>query len=113
MSGRVPQWDLADRMKKALREADIGVSDMADYLDVARGTVSTWINGKITPNRQTQRLWALRCGVSYEWLTTGVPDAESAEPGGSPDFRCSPPWLDSTRAPAPRRRIPTHRADAA
>ena len=64
----VPEWDLADRMRKALRTADVGVQEMADYLGVARNTVSTWINGRITPNAQTQRLWALRCGVSYEWL---------------------------------------------
>jgi transcriptional regulator with XRE-family HTH domain len=42
---------------------------MADYLGVARNTVSTWINGRIAPSKQTLRLWALRTGVDYEWLT--------------------------------------------
>ena len=74
----VPEWDLADRMRKALRVSGVGVQEMADYLDVARNTVSTWINGRITPNRQTQRLWALRCGVSYEWISTGT---EATGPG--------------------------------
>lgn len=64
----VPSWDLADRMRKSLRHADVGVQDMADYLGVARNTVSTWINGRIEPSLQTLRLWALRCGVNYEWL---------------------------------------------
>lgn len=68
----VPEWDLADRMRKALRASGIGVQDIADYLGVARNTVSTWINGRIVPSVQTQRLWALRCGVPYEWLHTGV-----------------------------------------
>jgi transcriptional regulator with XRE-family HTH domain len=63
-----PEWDLADRMRKALREADIGVQEIADYLGVARNTVSTWINGRIEPSTQTLRLWALKCGVPYEWL---------------------------------------------
>jgi len=67
----VPEWDVADRMKKALRVADIGVQEMADYLGVARNTVSTWINGRITPSKQTLRLWALRCGVPFEWLDSG------------------------------------------
>jgi transcriptional regulator with XRE-family HTH domain len=56
-------------MRKALREADIGVQEMADYLGVARNTVSTWINGRIPPSKQTLRLWAMRTGVSYEWLS--------------------------------------------
>ena len=64
----VPAWDLADRMRKALRVAGIGVSEMADYLGVTRNTVGTWINGRIEPSVQTVRLWALNTGVSYEWL---------------------------------------------
>jgi len=71
--GAVPEWDIADRMRKSLRHAGIGVQQMADYLDVDRSTVSTWINGRITPSTQTLRLWALRCGVDYAWLT-GKPD---------------------------------------
>jgi transcriptional regulator with XRE-family HTH domain len=67
----VPEFDLADRMRKALRTADIGVQEMADYLGVARNTVSTWINGRISPNRQTVRLWAMRTGVPFEWLESG------------------------------------------
>jgi transcriptional regulator with XRE-family HTH domain len=67
----VPSWDLADRMRKSLRHADTGVQEMADYLGVARNTVSTWINGRIEPSTQTLRLWALRTGVSYEWLAGG------------------------------------------
>jgi transcriptional regulator with XRE-family HTH domain len=65
----VPSWDTADRMRKALRVAGVSVQEMADYLGVARNTVSTWINGRITPSTQTLRLWAARCDVPYEWLT--------------------------------------------
>lgn len=70
-----PTWDLADRMRKSLRHSDIGVQDMADYLGVARNTVSTWINGRIVPTRQTLLLWAMRTGVSYDWL---CPESEAA-----------------------------------
>jgi transcriptional regulator with XRE-family HTH domain len=67
----VPGWDTADRMRKALRHAGIGVQEMADYLGVARNTVSTWINGRIQPSQQTLRLWAIRCNVDFDWLVTG------------------------------------------
>lgn len=79
----VPEWDLADRMRKALRTSGISVGEMADYLGVGRNTVSTWINGRIAPSRQTLRLWAIRCGVSYEWLVGGLPRLDSnQEPAG-------------------------------
>jgi len=67
----VPEFDLADRMRKALRTSGVGVQEMADYLGVARNTVSTWINGRIVPDTRTLRLWALRTGVSFEWLEHG------------------------------------------
>lgn len=65
-------------MRKALRHAGIRPGEMAEYLGVGANTVSTWINGKITPSTQTLRLWALRCGVPYFWLLSGTP----APPGG-------------------------------
>lgn len=64
----VPEWNLADRMRKALQVSGIGVQEMADYLGVARNTVSTWINGRNRPSPAAVRLWAMRCGVPYEWL---------------------------------------------
>lgn len=82
----VPTWDVADRMRKALRHAGLSSGQMATYLGVGGNTVSTWINGRITPSTQTLRLWALRCGVPYEWLAEGGQgggqrqrDPESAE----------------------------------
>jgi transcriptional regulator with XRE-family HTH domain len=71
--GVVPTFDQADRMRRALRTSGVGVQEIADYLGVRRNTVSNWINGRVNPSTQTMRLWALRCGVPYEWLTTGMP----------------------------------------
>jgi transcriptional regulator with XRE-family HTH domain len=94
----VPEWDTADRMRKALRHADIGVQEMADYLGVARNTVSTWINGRIEPSTQTLRLWSLRCGVSYEWLTGHDDDTrnrENPQATGTTDPRIT--WAGTSR----------------
>jgi transcriptional regulator with XRE-family HTH domain len=73
---RVPEFDLADRLRKALRVSGVGVQGMADYLEVERGTVSTWINGRVAPSAQTVRLFAMRTGVSYDWLRHGWDGAE-------------------------------------
>lgn len=70
--GKVPKWDLADRMRKAMRDADLGVQEMADHLGVSRNTVSTWINGRNRPSAPALKLWAIRTEVSYEWLRDGV-----------------------------------------
>ena len=77
----IPPWDLADRLRKALRVADIGVQEMADYLEVSRNTVSAWINGRTPPGTQSIRLWALRTGMPYEWLKNGS-EPEDGPPGG-------------------------------
>ena len=69
--GQVPDWDLQDRMLKALRVAGMTALGMAEYLDVTRGTVANWLHGKIRPSTQTLMLWALRTGVPYGWLVDG------------------------------------------
>lgn len=74
-------FDKADRMRRALRVADIGVGEMADYLQVSRNTVTAWINGRNEPRRRDLAAFALRTGFPVKWLETG----ESPDDGGSPD----------------------------
>lgn len=69
----VPQWDLADRLTKALRVADMSVAEMAVYLGVHRNTISAWINGRTPISGPAVRAWATRTGVDYGWLLTGLP----------------------------------------
>lgn len=113
-STRDPEWDVADRMRKALRTADVGVQEMATYLGVARNTVSTWINGRIHPDNRTLRLWALRCGVRYEWLTGDELCAAPAKTAGAQanshrnSSRCTQPHRQPTR---PRRVHRRRRSD--
>lgn len=68
----IPRWDLPDRLRKTLRHADVSVQEMADYLEVNRNTISGWINGRHRPGAAAVKLWALRCGVPYEWLAHGI-----------------------------------------
>ena len=76
--GAVPEFDLTDRMRKSLREAGLTTEEMADYLDINRATVSAWLNGATVAVRNL-RLWAIRCGVDYDWLMTGKPANPPAE----------------------------------
>lgn len=93
--GGVPQWDLSDRARKALRVAGISVTEMGEYLGITRETAGRYINGKADMPLQTMRLWALRTGVPFEWLKTG----EAPSPGGDgASSECPQPG--SNRRPA-------------
>ncbi len=67
----VPRWDTADRMRKALRNSQVSIEEMADYLGVSRRSVGNWIGGHVDPSAQTVRLWALKTGVPFAWLCHG------------------------------------------
>jgi transcriptional regulator with XRE-family HTH domain len=85
--GVIPVWDLGDRMRRALRYADLSVGQMAGYLGVQPSTVSTWINDKHRPNHQTLMLWAMRTGVDLRWLE-GVDQELVRHQGLEPRTRC-------------------------
>jgi len=81
----VPSIEMYDRMRIALRHANVGVSEMADYLGVTRQTVGNWINGHVKPSRQSLLLWALRTGVPLEWIETGTVSDSSEHEKPRPD----------------------------
>lgn len=92
----VPQFDLADRMRKALRTSGIGSTEMAGYLGVARTTVSNWINGHVQPSMQTLRLWSMQTGVDLDWLRTGENPHQAVPDEGGVLL----PRMDSNHQPA-------------
>ena|SRR5690242_7435784 len=92
--GSVPTWDLGDRLGKALRVAGVSVHEMAEYLGVSRNTVSNYTSCRVTPDRRTRMLWALRTGVSLAWLETGK------EPP-APDGSRPPAWAPWDSNPQP------------
>ena len=63
-----PQWDVADRLQKALRLAGMTAPEMARFLDVHRNTMNSWLNGKTAPNHRTLLLWSMKTGVPLPWL---------------------------------------------
>ena len=81
--GNIPQWDIGDRLSKALKHAGVGTAVMAEYLGISRNTVGNYTSGRTVPDKRTLRLWAMRTGVPLEWLETGeVPDGDPQGPDG-------------------------------
>lgn len=72
----IPQWTLADRLNKTLRDARLSTGSMAEYLEVHRNTVINWVQGRTKPPASAVKLWSMRVGVPYEWLAHGVVAAE-------------------------------------
>jgi transcriptional regulator with XRE-family HTH domain len=76
MSQDVPQWTTGDRLRKSLIHAEMSVTEMAEYLGVSRNTVTNYMHDHTKAPGPVLRLWALRTGVSMEWLTSGEEDGE-------------------------------------
>ena len=95
----IPHWDLADRLRKALRESDTSVAEIARALGVTRQTVGNWIAGRYVPSRATLVAWALATGVDLIWLETGTaPDEPAPGLGTPPGTRTLNPLVNTTRA---------------
>lgn len=77
------EWDITDRLRKALKIGGVSAQQMAAELDCHRQTVAGYLNGKHKPPTAVLKVWALKCGVRYPWLATGeVPDYGPDTGGG-------------------------------
>jgi transcriptional regulator with XRE-family HTH domain len=86
-----PHWDMADRLQKALRLADMTGPEMASFLDVHRNTLRSWLTGKTTPNHRTLLLWSMKTGAPLAWLEHGDEAPMVRRQGLEPRTR----WLSS------------------
>ncbi|MBN9326555.1 helix-turn-helix transcriptional regulator [Cellulomonas sp. 73-145] len=92
--GGIPEWTLADRLRKAREAAGISTADFATDLGVSRNTITNYERGHVSPRRGALRLWALRTGVPLVWLETGASNP------GDPDGGEGLPRLDSNQQPS-------------
>ena len=69
---RIPDWTLGWRLRRALDEANVGMDEIAHELGVSRNTIGNWCHDRNRPSTLHLKQFALRCGVPYEWLKTGL-----------------------------------------
>jgi transcriptional regulator with XRE-family HTH domain len=100
--GIIPEFEIGDRMRKALQKSGMTSLDMAEYLGVSQASVSNWINNRHEPTKQTVMLWALKTGIPFEWIATGcTPRDLNPEPTDSGSS-----WLASViDLPSPLRAV--------
>lgn len=65
------EFDLGDRLRKALRESSMTGRDLAAALGVSRNTVTSWLNGRTKPRPIDLSAISDVIGVSSAWLTSG------------------------------------------
>lgn len=58
VAGHVPAVTLGLRMYMALRDSKISHQEMADYLGVARTSITRWTHDSVQPGRATLVAWA-------------------------------------------------------
>lgn len=79
--GAIPGWTLADRLRKARAHAGMDQSQLAEMLEVSRGTVANYERATVPARPLMVKMWAMATGVDAEWLRTGE-DPRQGEPDG-------------------------------
>jgi transcriptional regulator with XRE-family HTH domain len=79
--GARPEWELADRLARARRYANLSQRELADRSEVSIKTISRIETGETSkPTRTILAALALACGVSRDWLS---PETSFRKPGYS------------------------------
>ncbi len=96
--GQIPQWTMADRLRKARDHAGLSQAELADAIGVSRNSISSYETGSIQPRRIVLNAWSLTTGVPLAWITTGeMPDGDDGvrHQGLEPRTR----WFEGSRDP--------------
>lgn len=67
----VPEFDIGDRMRKARETAGLGQAQIAAEIGVGRTSIISYEANRMKPSRPVALAWALRTGVSFEWICHG------------------------------------------
>lgn len=69
-TNRIPEWTVADRLRKARESAGLSQADLAELTGISRRTISSYEQGS-TPKRTNVLAWAMATGYPYTWITDG------------------------------------------
>lgn len=104
MAGKVPEFNLSDRVRKAREVTGLSQDELAERAGVGRATLARLESGKGKPRRATIIAIAFATGVDLGWLENGNTPAGPEPSGGDvvrhQGFEPRTHWLGTT-TPAP------------
>lgn len=71
-TGRVHEFTLGDRLRKAREAAGYGQREFEAVSGISRATISAYELGKSTPRRPYLSVWASVTDTDLNWLLEGV-----------------------------------------
>lgn len=95
VAGRVPEWTLGDRLRKAREAAGLSQTELADLAGISRRSISKYESDDARPKRPQLIAWAMATGVPLSWLQ----DGDAPHPT-TPDEGQVLPRLDSNQQPS-------------
>lgn len=78
---RIPIPSLGNRLRLARETAHMEQGELADLLEISRGSVSAYERDVTVPKGLVIRAWAFETGVDEWWLRTGKPGPDDPGPG--------------------------------
>lgn len=76
----IPQWTMADRLRKAREQTGLDQTEFADRLGITRQSVGNYESGRRTPRPLYLRAWSEATGVPACWIATGETCGCEVEP---------------------------------
>lgn len=76
-ANNIPQFHMGDRLRKALAVSGVSVEDIAAEIGVTPNTAGNYMALRTNPKRSVVAQWALKTGISFDWLWTGLGHSES------------------------------------
>lgn len=75
----VPEWTLADRLRKARELAGYSQAELATVTGISQRSIIRYERGQAGPRKPELLAWAAACHVEYVWLTGVDPGDELLE----------------------------------
>ena len=80
-SSAIPTVQLHHRLAIAMEHAGVNRGELAELLGVTPTTITNYTRGHNPVPRSVLLVWAMRCGVSLDWLEHGEESTGDDDPG--------------------------------
>ena len=101
----IPQWTLADRLRKAREMTGLDQIRFSEVVGISRTSITNYEMGKREPRGLYLRAYAEATGVPIEWILTGETPADSEKAPTANGEGLPLPRLDSNQQPAGLRQV--------